>query len=178
MTESPPAERMHGAAARRRSVARLLAVQALYQIEINKIEPGGVEVDAVVGEFVKHRLGQEIEGEHYGEADRSMFIDIVRGSSTRRSELDAMISSALSDDWPIHRLETILRAILRAGAYELLARADVPPRVIISEYLDVAHAFFAGKEPAMVNGVLDRIARVLRAGDLGGGERGGSPAPR
>jgi len=161
---------------RRRSVARLLAVQALYQIEINKIE-GGVEVDAVVGEFVKDRLGQEIEGEHYGEADRSMFIDIVRGSSSRQREVDEMISSALSEDWPIHRLETILRAILRAGAYELLARADVPPRVIISEYLDVAHAFFAGKEPAMVNGVLDRIARVLRADDLGA-ERGGGPPAR
>ncbi len=116
----------------------------------------------MVGEFVKHRLGQEIDGEHYGEVDRSLFIDIVRGTSTRQAELDGMISSALSEDWPIHRLETILRAILRAGAYELLARTDIPPRVVISEYLDVAHAFFAGKEPAMVNGVLDRLARVVR----------------
>jgi N utilization substance protein B len=177
MTDATPPERTHGTAARRRSVARLLAVQALYQIDINRIEPAGAEVDAVVGEFVKHRLDQEIEGEHYGEADRSMFIDLVRGVSARRGDIDPMISSALSDDWPIHRLETILRAILRAGAYELLARADVPPRVIISEYLDVAHAFFAGKEPAMVNGVLDRIARVLRANDLGS-ERGGGPPPR
>jgi len=176
MSDASRAATPGGGAGRRRSVARLLAVQALYQIEINKIE-GGVEVDAVVGEFVKDRLGQEIEGEHYGEADRSMFIDIVRGSSSRQREVDEMISSALSEDWPIHRLETILRAILRAGAYELLARADVPPRVIISEYLDVAHAFFAGKEPAMVNGVLDRIARVLRADDLGA-ERGGGPPAR
>ena len=171
---SPPAERKSGGAARRRSVARLLAVQALYQIDISRVTPGA-EVDAVVGEFVKHRLDQEIEGEHYGEADRSMFVDIVRGTTSRQAELDAMLSSALSEEWPIHRLETILRAILRAGAYELLARSDVPPRVIISEYLDVAHAFFAGKEPSMVNGVLDRIARVLRAEELGG-ERDGGPA--
>lgn len=175
MTDMVQPERMSGAAARRRSVARLLAVQALYQIEINRIEPSGV--DAVIGEFVKHRLGQEIEGEHYGEADRSLFIDLVRGASARQSELDRMLSAALSEDWPVHRLETILRAILRAGAYELLARTDIPPRVVISEYLDVAHAFFAGKEPAMVNGVLDRVARVLRADDFGS-ERGGSSPPR
>ena len=177
MSDETPAERTHGNAARRRSVARLLAVQALYQIEINRVAPGSPEVDAVVGEFVKHRLGQEIEGEHYGEVDRSLFIDIVRGTSTRQAELDTMISSALSEDWPIHRLETILRAILRAGVYELLARADIPPRVVISEYLDVAHAFFAGKEPAMVNGVLDRLARIVRIDQLGP-ERGGGGAPR
>src|SRR5713226_7302004 len=156
-----------GGAGRRRSVARLLAVQALYQIEINQIEAGGgIAIDAVIAEFVKHRLGQEIEGENYGEADRALFADLVRGASSRKGELDGMISAALSDEWPLHRLETILRAILRAGAYELLGRADVPPRVVISEYLDVAHAFFAGKEPGMVNGVLDRLARVLRPSDF------------
>jgi transcription antitermination protein NusB len=177
MTDETPPERNRGTAARRRSVARLLAVQALYQIEINRIAPGSPEVDAVVGEFVKHRLGQEIEGEHYGEVDRTMFVDIVRGTSTRQAELDGMISSALSEDWPIHRLETILRAILRAGVYELLVRTDIPPRVVISEYLDVAHAFFAGKEPAMVNGVLDRLARVVRPDEFGS-ERGGSATTR
>lgn len=171
------AERGRGGAGRRRSVARLLAVQALYQIELNRLEPAGREIDSVVGEFVKHRLGQEIEGEHYGEADRSLFADLVRGASERQGELDGMISSALSEEWPIHRLETILRAILRAGCYELLARRDIPPRVVISEYLDVAHAFFAGKEPAMVNGVLDRLAHVLRAEDLGS-DRGGHAPPR
>jgi len=170
------AERGRGGAGRRRSVARLLAVQALYQIELNRLEPAGREIDSVVGEFVKHRLGQEIEGEHYGEADRSLFADLVRGASERQGELDGMISSALSEEWPIHRLETILRAILRAGCYELLARRDIPPRVVISEYLDVAHAFFAGKEPAMVNGVLDRLARVLRAEDLGSDRGGHAPS--
>jgi len=171
-----------GGAGRRRSVARLLAVQALYQIEINQIEAGGgIAIDAVIAEFVKHRLGQEIEGENYGQADRALFVDIVRGASQRQGELDGMISPALSEEWPLHRLETILRAILRAGAYELLGRPDVPPRVVISEYLDVAHAFFAGKEPGMVNGVLDRLARVLRQGDLDQGlgpDRSGGPQSR
>jgi N utilization substance protein B len=174
MSDEPQPERVRGNAARRRSVARLLAVQALYQIDINRVAPGSPEVDAVVGEFVKHRLDQEIDGEHLGEVDRSLFVDIVRGASTRQAELDGMISSALSEDWPIQRLETILRAILRAGVYELLARTDIPPRVVISEYLDVAHAFFAGKEPAMVNGVLDRLARIVRVDEFGS-ERGGSP---
>jgi transcription antitermination protein NusB len=135
----------------------------------------------VIAEFVKHRLGQEIEGENYGEADRTLFADIVRGASSRQGEIDGMLAAALSEEWPLPRLETILRAILRAGAYELLGRADVPPRVVISEYLDVAHAFFAGKEPGMVNGVLDRLARVLRQDDPDHGlgpDRGGGPASR
>ncbi len=124
MIDAPPTTTTRGGAGRRRSVARLLAVQALYQIEINKVETSGAAaVDAVIAEFVKHRLGQEIEGENYGEADRALF----------------------------------------------------------AEYLDVAHAFFAGKEPGMVNGVLDRLARVLRQDDVDHGlgpDRGGGPASR
>jgi len=163
-TEQPTGPR--GGGGRRRSVARLVAVQALYQIDLNKTEPTGAGIDAVIAEFLKHRLGQEIEGENLGEVDRALFADIVRGACSRQSELDGMISAALSDEWPLQRLETILRAIMRAGAYELLGRSDIPPRVIISEYLDVAHAFFAGREPSMVNGVLDRVARVLRPLDF------------
>lgn len=153
---------------RKRSVARLVAVQALYQIDLVGAEP-----HAVVAEFIEHRLGREIDGERYGEADRALFADLVAGVSDRRADIDRAIAAALPADWPLERLETILRAILRAGAYELLARGDVPPRVTITEYLDIAHAFFSGKEPGMVNGVLDRLARTLRADDLAGARDGG-----
>jgi transcription antitermination protein NusB len=149
-----------------RSAARLAAVQALYQMELGQVAATGASIDNVVREFVKHRLGQEIDGDQYGEVDQALFADIVKGASLRRADLDGMISSALTDEWPLERLEAILRAILRAGAYELLERTDVPPRVTISEYLDVAHAFFGGKEPSLVNAVLDRLARVLRPDDL------------
>ena len=156
---------------RRRSVARLAAVQALYQIDLSGAPPA-----AVIAEFQKHRLGREQDGENYGEADTVLFVDIVNGVITRQADLDRALSAALTADWPLERLETVLRAVLRAGAYELMARIDVPARVVISEYLDIAHAFFAGKEPGLVNGVLDRIAHVLRPGDLEGG--GGGAAPR
>ncbi len=159
------------AGTRRRSVARLAAVQALYQIDLSGAKP-----EAVIAEFLKHRLGREIDGEHYGEADTALFGDIVRGTVEHQADLDRAISAALTPDWPLDRLETVLRAILRAGAYELMARGDVPARVAISEYLDIAHAFFAGKEPGLVNGVLDSLAHVLRPGDLGDGRRGGPPA--
>ena len=158
-------------ALRRRSVARLAAVQALYQIDLSGAPPA-----AVVAEFQKHRLGREQDGENYGEADTALFADIVNGVIARQAELDSALSGALTADWPLDRLETVLRAVLRAGAYELLARTDVPARVVISEYLDIAHAFFSGKEPGLVNGVLDRIAHMLRPGDLGSG--GGGAAPR
>lgn len=157
---------------RKRSVARLAAVQALYQIEL-----GGGAPETVIGEFVKHRLGREIDGDRYAEADTALFADIVKGAIGRRADLDRALSGALTPDWPLERLEAVLRAILRAGAYELLARPDVPARVAISEYLDVAHAFFAGKEPGLVNGVLDRLAHVLRPEDVkDGGRGGGAPA--
>ena len=158
-------------ALRRRSVARLAAVQALYQIDLSGAPPA-----AVIAEFQKHRLGREQDGENYGQADTALFADIVNGVIARQADLDGALSGALTADWPLERLETVLRAVLRAGAYELLARTDVPARVVISEYLDLAHAFFAGKEPSLANGVLDRIAHVLRPGDLEAG--GGGAAPR
>src|SRR5258708_8997538 len=130
VSNSAQATGTRGGAGRRRSVARLLAVQALYQIELSKIEAGGgAGADAVIAEFVKHRLGQEIEGENYGEADRALFVDIVRGASARRGELDGMISSALSEEWPLHRLGTIPRALLPARALRLPGPTHVsPPR--------------------------------------------------
>ena len=144
---------------RRRTAARLAAVQALYQIELAGASPA-----TVVFEFLRHQLGREsaAEGEDFGVADEKLFADLVGGASARRDELDEHIATALTADWPLERLEIILRAILRAGAYELMARSDVPVRVVISEYLDIAHAFFSGKEPGLINGVLDRLARTLR----------------
>jgi transcription antitermination protein NusB len=147
---------------RRRSVARLTAVQALYQLELNR----GADPEAVVREFARHRFGQEIDGDQYGEADPALFSDIVRGVAAGQEQLDAMISSVLTEEWPLPRLDSVLRAILRAGVYELAHRRDVPPRVSISEYTAVAHAFFAGKEPGLANGVLDRLGRTLRAAEM------------
>jgi N utilization substance protein B len=147
---------------RRRSVARLGAVQALYQLALNP----GLGVDSVVGEFIHHRLGREIDGEVYGEADEALFGDLVRGVMRHRERLDQTISAALSDEWPLLRLETILRLVIEAGAYELAHRPDIPPRVTLSEYVAIAHAFFDGKEPALANGVLNRLARALRAANL------------
>ncbi|HXZ02009.1 MAG TPA: transcription antitermination factor NusB [Stellaceae bacterium] len=157
----------------KRSRARLAAVQALYQIDLSGAKP-----QAVIDEFLGHRLGREIDGESYGEADPALFADIVAGTSERLPELDRALSGALTPDWPLERLETVLRAILRAGAYELTARPDVPARVAISEYLDIAHAFFAGKEPGLINGVLDKLAHALRPGDLEEGRRGGGAPAR
>jgi N utilization substance protein B len=149
-------------AVRRRSVARLGAVQALYQLALSP----GLGVDSVVGEFVHHRLGREIDGEVYGEADEALFGDLVRGVMRHREQLDQTISAALSEEWPLLRLETILRLVIEGGAYELAHRPDIPPRVTLSEYVAIAHAFFDGKEPALANGVLNRLARALRAADL------------
>jgi N utilization substance protein B len=150
------------AGGRRRSVARLGAVQALYQLALN---PGfGAEI--VIGEFRLHRLGREIDGETYGEADETLFTDIVRGVARHREQLDETIAASLTEEWPLRRLQTILRLILEAGAYELAHRPDVPPRVTLSEYVAIAHAFFDGKEPGLANGVLNRLARALRADEL------------
>jgi N utilization substance protein B len=149
-------------AGRRRSVARLAAVQALYQLALNP----GIEPAAAVAEFIHHRLGREIDGETYGEADEALFNDIVRGVVRRRERLDETISAALSEEWPLQRLETILRLIIEAGAYELAHRPDIPPRVTLGEYVAIAHAFFDGKEPVLANGVLDRLARALRPAEL------------
>ncbi|HXC29971.1 MAG TPA: transcription antitermination factor NusB [Stellaceae bacterium] len=150
------------AGGRRRSVARLGAIQALYQLALNP----GLGADVVVGEFRLHRLGREIDGETYGEADEELFVDIVRGVARNREQLDQTIAASLSEEWPLRRLETILRLILEAGAYELTYRPDVPPRVTLSEYVGIAHAFFDGGEPGMANGVLNRLARALRADEL------------
>jgi N utilization substance protein B len=154
-------ERPSGAG-RRRSIARLGAIQALYQFALNP----GLGPEVVVGEFLHHRLGREIDGDVYGEADEALFADIVRGVARHREQLDETIAASLSEEWPLRRLETILRLILEAGAYELAHRADIPPRVTLAEYIAIAHAFFDGKEPGLANGVLNRLARAQRADEL------------
>lgn len=147
----------------RRSAARLGAIQALYQLEI-----AGGDVETVIGEFILYRFGKEIEGEHYQAADANWFAEVVRGVTGRQPELDALLNSVLAKQGGVDRLEALLRATLRAGAFELIARADVPARVVIDEYVDVAHAFFGGPEPGLINGVLDRLARQVRAGEMKG----------
>ncbi|MBX6320591.1 MAG: transcription antitermination factor NusB [Rhodospirillaceae bacterium] len=156
--------RAHGG--RRRSAARLAAAQALYQIEL-----GGGSVEEVVQDFIRHRLA-EIAGQGFVPADEALFADIVRGAARRRDELDNMIAGVLAEPWRVDRLETILHVILRAAAYELSARPDVPPRVTVNEYVDLADAFFGGKETALVNGVLDRLARALRPDEMDARARG------
>jgi N utilization substance protein B len=145
----------------RRSVARLSAVQALYQVDF-----GGGRPDDVINEFVDHRLGEEIDGERLGDADADFFRALVRGGVGRQDELDALLKGSLSKAREPSRLDGILRALLRVAAFELLARKDVPAAVVIDEYLDVAHAFFTGPEPQLVNGVLDNLARHLRPGEV------------
>lgn len=144
-------------AGNKRSAARLGAVQALYQVEMTGITP-----NVVVVEYVKHRLGQEIDGDEFMAADATLFEELVQGTVERQADLDALIVPALAADWPLDRLEMILRAILRVAAFELAHRIDVPVKVVITEYVDIAHAFFAGKEPGLINGVLDKLGRQLR----------------
>lgn len=141
----------------KRRSARFAAVQALYQVEIAKIDP-----DAVVMEFLTHRVAEEIDGHALGEVDQALFAELVREAHARRAELDDMLSAVLDEEWSVERLDTLLRVLLRAGLYELAYKFEVPARAVIAEYVGIAHDFFFGKEPAMVNGMLDRLARSLR----------------
>jgi len=141
----------------RRSAARLAAVQALYQLE-----QSGTPLDKVIAEFVHHRFGEPVEDEPMVEPDAPLFGDIVRGTRVRSDEVDALLSGALDSQFSLSRLDLLLRCVMQAGAWELLANLHVPAPIVISEYVNVTRAFFGGKEPAMVNAVLDRIAREQR----------------
>ena len=147
--------------ANQRGAARLAAVQALYQMDI-----GGATLPDVLAEFESYRLGKEVDGEQYRNADPAFFRDIVAGVVRNQQMLDPIVHTTLTGDWPLARIDVTLRAILRAGAYELSSRADVPARVVIAEYVDVAKAFFEDEEPSMVNGVLDALARRLREAEF------------
>lgn len=143
--------------ANQRGAARLAAVQALYQMDI-----GGTGVLEIVAEYETHRLGQEIDGETYLKADAAWFRSIVSGVVRDQLKLDPLINAALQDDWALSRLDSTVRAILRAGTFELLDRKDVPVAVIVTEYMEIAQAFFEDDEPKLVNAVLDRIAKQVR----------------
>ena len=141
-----------------RSAARLAAVQALYQ---HRME--GTAQAKLLDEFHQHRLGREIEDEQYAEADVDLFDDVVSGTLARSEEIDRLLAERLAQGWTLARLDKTMLQILRAGAYELLARADVPTKSVISEYIDVAHAFFDEREAKFVNGILDAVAKVVRS---------------
>lgn len=141
-----------------RSVARLAAVQALYQMDMEK-----TPLARLLDEFHQHRLGREIEDAQYADAEVAFFDDLVSGVNARREEIDALVSARLAEGWSLSRLDRTMIQILRCGAYELLARADVPKAAAITEYVDVAHAFFEQREAKFVNGLLDAIAKEVRA---------------
>ena len=142
---------------RARAAARLAAVQALYQHELEATPEA-----RLLDEFHQHRLGMEIDDEKYADAETAFFDDVVKGTLARRDEIDALLDSNLASGWSLARLDRTLLQILRAGTYELLARADVPTGTAISEYIDVAHAFFDKRETKFVNGVLDAVAKAVR----------------
>jgi N utilization substance protein B len=149
---------MTQARSRSRSAARLAAVQALYQQEME-----GTPLPRLLTEFHNHRLGATIEDATYHDAEQAFFDDIVTGAHARCSEIDSLIADRLATGWSLERLDRPMRAILRAGAYELIARRDVPVASVISEYVDVAHAFYDKRESGFVNGLLDAIAKEARA---------------
>jgi N utilization substance protein B len=149
---SPPANRTKA-----RAAARLAAVQALYQHEME-----GTAIPALLHEFHNHRIGATIEDVDYADAEIDFFDDVVKGATARAGEIDVAIEGRLASGWTLARLDKPMKAILRAGTYELMARADVPVGAVISEYVDVAHAFYDRRETGFVNGLLDGIAKQVR----------------
>ncbi|MGC4023930.1 MAG: transcription antitermination factor NusB [Mesorhizobium sp.] len=143
--------------ANKRGAARLAAVQALYQMDVT-----GSGVLETTAEYESFRLGKEVDGALYREADAQWFRAILAGVVENQKAVDPLIGQSLTEDWPLSRLDSTLRAILRAGVYELMKRDDVPVAVIVSEYVDIAKAFYDEDEPKLVNAVLDRVARRVR----------------
>ncbi|MCJ2181260.1 transcription antitermination factor NusB [Novosphingobium sp. 1949] len=140
-----------------RAAARLAAVQALYQFDME-----GTLMATLLDEFHRHRLGMEIDDEQFAKADVAFFDDVVKGAIARREDIDAAVSAKLASGWSLERLDKTMLQILRAGTYELMARPDVPTGAVITEYVDVAHAFFDEREAKFVNGVLDAVAKAVR----------------
>ena len=147
--------------AEQRSSARLAAAQALYQMDVT-----GKGLNEILAEFEAHWIGREVEGAQYKPAEIAFFRDIMAGVLGDQEALDRQIDANLQKGWPLRRIEALMRAILRAGCYELKKRTDVPARVAIAEYVDVAGAFFDREEAGMINAVLDALARALRPGEF------------
>ncbi len=146
--------------ANKRGAARLAAVQALYQMDV-----AGAGLLEIAAEYEAHRLGREIDGAQYREADARWFRSILSGVVDNQKRIDPIVRQSLVEGWPLSRLDTTLRAILRSGTYELMRRNDVPVAVIVNEYVDIARAFYEDEEPKLVNAVLDRVAKRVRDKD-------------
>jgi N utilization substance protein B len=145
-----------------RPAARLAAVQALYQMEFSSLD-----AETVCDEFIQHRLGATIEGHEYKPADQELFQAIVKGAVDLQREIDPLTDKAMKESWPLEKIDPILRAILRAATYELLARQDIPVKVILNEYVDIAKAFFIrDNESNFTNAVMDNIARKTREDEM------------
>ena len=140
-----------------RSVARLAAVQALYQMEVS-----GAGVDSVIREFSEHRFDRDVEGEQLAAADETFFAELARGVVANQAKVDQGVVKRLASGWRLERLDATARAVLRAGAFELMFRPDVPTEVVINEYVEIAKSFFEGPESGFINGALDAIARDAR----------------
>ena len=147
--------------ANQRAMARLSAVQALYQMDVS-----GQGLTKILDEFMQFRLGREVDEEQYLPSDPGWFKIVVSGVVDHQRTLDPHIHAALKEGWPLKRIDLTLRALLRAGAFELIERQDVPARVVINEYVEVAKGFFFEDEPRIVNGVLDKLARAHRASEF------------
>jgi N utilization substance protein B len=144
-----------------RGMARLAAVQALYQMDVAR-----TDARVVIEEFTLHRFRGEAEKAYYDRTDEDFFRDLVLGVVEKQRGIDPLVATHLAKGWRLARIDSILRAILRAAAFELQERPDVPVKVIINEYVDIAHAFFGGDEPGVVNGILDAVARDIRSGEI------------
>jgi N utilization substance protein B len=140
-----------------RSVARLAAVQALYQMEVS-----GAGVDSVIREFSEHRFDRDVEGQQLAAADETFFAELAKGVVTNQAKIDQGVVKRLASGWRLERLDATARAVLRAGAFELMYRPDVPTEVVINEYVEIAKSFFEGPESGFINGALDAIARDAR----------------
>jgi len=158
---------------RERRAARLAAVQALYQIELTGNRP-----DLVIAEFIAHRLDRSIDGERAGPTDRAHFVALIQGVTRRLGDLDALVGDMLAEGWSLQRLGALLRALMRAAAFELVELEAVPARVVIDEYVERSRSFFSEREPSFVNGALDKLARRVRPAEFDGpAEHAGDDGP-